>query len=113
GSCVSPAGSWPAWLPLESARLVPDQYSSRHDEQRAITKKGDNHDAKNCGKHVVICTVLTVHEDQFANAVRRGDHLRGNREHERKSKRDPQSRENVGKRVANKNSWPQFTFAGA
>src|SRR5215475_6321396 len=47
-------------LTLEGPRLMPDEYPPCDSEQRTIGKKGDYHDAGDRGKHVVICTVLTV-----------------------------------------------------
>src|SRR5262249_45577533 len=69
GSPVNLAASWTGPPPLKSACPMQDKNPPRHDEQRAITKKSDNHDATNRSKHVVICTVLTVHKDEFTNAV--------------------------------------------
>ena len=63
------------------------------DDSHTVGQVRQDHDRGHGREHVIVRAALAINEHQFADAGLRGNHFGSDRDHERKTKGDPESGE--------------------
>ncbi len=92
---------------------MPAQAPCPDRQQGPIGEERDDDDARDRRKHVVVGSILAVHEDQPADPRGRCDHLRGEGDHEGKAECDADAGEDVRQRVGKEYPPQQLAPAAA